>query len=316
MKKTILTLLLLLPALYGSAAAPVPEITPDATYMFIRRDTGELFMDVYEPAKESQTMICGKTKPTIVFMFGGGFIDGSRDSQVYHKWFKDMTGNGYRIVSIDYRLGLRGQKSVGVLQVKPLENAIRMAVEDLYSAILYILDNADTMGIEPDNIVLSGSSAGAISVLQADYELSNRTECAACMPEDFRFAGVMPFAGAIFSRHGKLKYKNSPAPTAFFHGTSDKLVNYKQIRFFNLGFFGSDKIAKRFRKLGFPHYITRFTGHGHEVAEFMDRTEDLQFRFLEQSVMNRSGATLDITVQDPDLPKGTGVQSRKALYGN
>lgn len=316
MKKIILTLCLLFPVLCGAADNPGPELIPDATYMFAKRDTCDLFMDVYEPVKGSETMFRGKAKPTIVFMFGGGFITGTRNAPAYHKWFRDMNENGYRVVSIDYRLGLKGAKSVGVTQVEPLDKAIHMAVEDLYSAILYILDNAPTMGIEPDNIVLSGSSAGAISVLQADYELSNRTEYAACMPEDFRFAGVMPFAGAVFSRHGKLKYKNNPAPTAFFHGTSDKLVNYKQIQFFNLGFFGSDKIAKRFSKFGFPHCITRFTGHGHEVAEFMDRTEDLQFIFLENSVMNRSDATWDITIDDPSLPKGSGVQSRKALYGN
>lgn len=44
-------------------------------------------------------------------------------------------------------------------------------------------------------IFLLGSSAGAITVLQADYMLANRTGHALQMPADFRFAGVVSFSG-------------------------------------------------------------------------------------------------------------------------
>ena len=63
-------------------------INPDGTYMFEKRDDGELFLDVYSPAEGSETSIDGKEKPTILFMFGGGFIQGQRDDASYHKWFK------------------------------------------------------------------------------------------------------------------------------------------------------------------------------------------------------------------------------------
>ena len=83
---------LLISALTSSAAEPV--ITPDGTYMFCKRDTCDLFLDVYNPAKGSETSIKGIQKPTIVFMFGGGFIRGTRDDDSYHSWFKNMTENG------------------------------------------------------------------------------------------------------------------------------------------------------------------------------------------------------------------------------
>lgn len=290
-------------------------ILPDATYMFARKDTCELYMDVYEPA-DSMTMFHGKEKPTILFVFGGGFISGSRDDKSYLQWYRDMADNGYRIVAIDYRLGLKGAKSVGIAQVNAIDEAIHIAVEDLYSAILYIIDNSETMGIDPANIVAGGSSAGAITVLQADYELCNRTEYASCLPEDFRFAGIMSFSGAILSRNGKLKYARTPAPTAFFHGTDDKLVNYGQITFFKLGFFGSDKIAKRFDKFGYSYNIIRYLGHGHEVSGFMGITEDLQIRFLEDNVIDGAKVIYDATVDDERLVRGKGSQSRKELYGN
>ncbi|MCM1501843.1 MAG: alpha/beta hydrolase [Bacteroidales bacterium] len=321
MKKTILAIMAVLAAMVCKAQdsttvqAPIEPVLPDATYMFAQRDTCELFMDVYEPAKGSQTTFEGKVKPAILFMFGGGFIGGRRDDPDYLPWYRKMTENGYRVIAIDYRLGLKGSTSVGLAQVNALDNAIHLAVEDLYSATMYMIDNADALGIDPDSIVICGSSAGAITVLQAEYELCNRTEYASSMPEGFRYAGVMSFSGGILSRDGKLKYDETPCPTALFHGTADKLVNYKQITFFNIGFYGSEKIARRFAKFGYNYNIIRFLDHGHEVAGFMEITTDTQFRFIENNVMKDEKSIVDIIVDDPRLEKGKGSQSRKELYG-
>lgn len=239
-------------ATFQAKAADKP-IEPDGTYMFEKRDTCELFMDVYNPAKGSETSYKGKDKPTVIFMFGGGFIQGTRDDEDYKKWFRQLTDNGYRVISIDYRLGLKGSNKVGVAQVNVLDKAIHMAVEDLFSATRFIIDNADQLGVNPANIVISGSSAGAISVMQAEYEICNRTSWAQVLPEDFNYAGVMSFAGAILSRKGEVKYAETPAPTLMLHGTSDALVNYRQIKFFNLGFFGGGKLVKRFEKFGYNY---------------------------------------------------------------
>ena len=70
---------------FGKTA--VKNIEPDGTYMFEKRDTCDLFLDVYNPAKGSKTTYNGKAKPTIVFMFGGGFIHGTRNDESYNKWF-------------------------------------------------------------------------------------------------------------------------------------------------------------------------------------------------------------------------------------
>ena len=43
-------------------------------------------------------------------------------------------------------------------------------------------DNADQLGFDANNIVISGSSAGAITVMQAEYELCNKTKWAAGLP--------------------------------------------------------------------------------------------------------------------------------------
>ena len=52
----------------AAVSAQEGQLSPDGTYVFEKRDTCDLFMDVYNPAKGSETTIAGKTKPTIVYM--------------------------------------------------------------------------------------------------------------------------------------------------------------------------------------------------------------------------------------------------------
>ena len=289
------------------------EIEADATYLFVERDTCSLYLDLYNPLKGSELTFNGKEKPTIVFMFGGGFVGGRRNDPGYQAWFRQLNGLGYKVVSIDYRLGLKGADKVGVAQVNLLDKAIHMAVEDLFSATEFMIENAEQLGIDPDNIVISGSSAGAISVMQAEYELANRTKWARNLPEDFRYAGVMSFAGAILSREGKLDYKTAPAPTLMLHGTADKVVPYKQIKLFNLGFFGGGKIVRRFEKFGFNYNMYHYLGNGHVIANVMRKTLDLQTMFLERNVMMKDARIIEAEISDP-LIKDKGVKSRKELY--
>jgi predicted esterase len=316
MKKIIITVVAALAAFtFNTERSSAQSIEPDGTYMFVQRDTCELFMDVYNPKRGSQTTFQGKQKPTVIFMFGGGFIRGTRDNKDYHSWFSQMTANGYRIISIDYRLGLKGSNKVGVAQVNVLDKAIHMAVEDLFSATNFIIENAEQLGVDPANLVISGSSAGAISVMQAEYERANRTSWAQVLPADFKYAGVMSFAGAILSREGKVDYKTEPCPTLMLHGTADKVVPYKQIKLFKLGFFGGGKLIERFRKFGFNYNMYHFLDNGHEVAGAMDRTVDLQIGFIENNILQNQDRLIEAAISDPDIVPA-GIKSLKELYGN
>ena len=295
-------------------AVNILSAQPD-TYMFEKRDTCDLFLDIYNPAEGSRTTYKDKEKPTILFMFGGGFIRGTRNDESYLPWFKAMTEDGYRIISIDYRLGLKGSNKVGVAQVNVLDKAIHMGVEDLFSATRFICDNAETLGINPSDIVIAGSSAGAIIAMQAEYEICNKTSWTEVLPEGFRYAGVMSFSGAILSREGKVDYKvHTPAPTLMLHGTADELVPYKQIAFFNLGFFGGGKLVERFKKFGYNFNMFHFIDYGHEVASSMNTTMDLQKRFLETNVIEGKKRIIEAWISDPDVWKGAGPQARKDLY--
>ena len=52
---------------------------------------------------------------------------------------------------------------IGLIQTaKNTVKAEYMGVEDLFSAVNYILANAESLGVDPANIVLVGNSSGAI----------------------------------------------------------------------------------------------------------------------------------------------------------
>ena len=316
MKRLIIISIAILTAAFTSTHAQAQILEPDGTYLYAERDTCSLFLDVYNPAKGSETTFEGKAKPAILFMFGGGFIRGTRDDKSYNSWFRALTEQGYQVISIDYRLGLKGSDKVGVAQVNVLDKAIHMAVEDLFSATCFILENADQFNVSPDGIVISGSSAGAITAMQAEYEIANRTSWASVLPEGFNYAGVMSFSGAILSRKGKVKYETAPCPTLMLHGTADKLVPYRQIALFNLGFFGGGALVKRFEKYGLDYNMYHFIDYGHEIAGAMHSTLDLQLKFLECNVIMGSKRIVEAWISDPDVWKGAGPQSRKELYGN
>ncbi len=191
------------------------------------------------------------------FCFGGGFKEGERDAKIYSSFFNYFASKGFTVASIDYRLGMKGQKAPpGLFNYKPIQNSISLAVADLYSATSYLLENAEELYIDPSLIIISGSSAGAITVLQADYRERDNHPSASVLPDNFRYAGVIAFAGGIFSTEGVPSYAKKACSHSFFHGSADKLVPYDNIRLFNIGMFGSKSLAKRFREEHYPYIST------------------------------------------------------------
>lgn len=296
MKRFFLLFALLLFAAVASAQK--------ATYKVAQRDTCDLYMDVYEPV-----VIPGDTldRPTILFVFGGGFIMGQRDDPFVLPWFQLLNENGYRVVSVDYRLGLKGVRMrldlFHLIQSAELtKKAVDIGVEDVFASVRYLADHPE-LGVKMDNIVISGSSAGAMISLSSELEACNRTERAEILPEGFHFAGVMSFAGAIMSNNGKPTYKRTPCPQLLIHGTMDEAVAYEKMGFGRWGMFGSSYLVENVLKpKGCTYQIYRYVGHGHDMAANMLANWPEEKRFLEVSVMGKKPLIIDSTVDDPTMP--------------
>lgn len=279
-------------------------VSAQETYRFVERDTCALYLDIFRPDSSAQTTFNGVAKPAIMFVFGGGFVSGKRSDASIRPWFKRLNANGYTVVAIDYRLGMKGYKMAKGLRgaVKALDRFMlsqQVGVEDVFSAVSFLAAHPE-LNVPADNIVLSGSSAGAIISLACANAIANgETEG---LPEGFGFKGVMSFSGAIISKTGAPKFKQAPCPILFFHGTADKIVAYNHFGLPRRGLWGSDYIAKRLKKQGCNYSIWRFDGLGHDVAAYMGFMWDVERVFLEKNVMQGIRCEVDALVNDPSLP--------------
>ncbi len=281
------------------------SLSAQDTYLFAQRDTCSLYLDVYDVTSGAETSYLGNPKPTVLFVFGGGFVSGERSSDFYQEWFKTLNDNGYAVVTIDYRLGMKGykvQKGLsGLLKAaERFKLAQEVAVEDVYSAVAFLAANQDEVGIDPSNLVIAGSSAGAITALAAEYKIVNGE--AAGLPEGFNFKGVMSFAGGILSDTGAPKYKAKPCPILFLHGTADGAVAYNKVGGLGKGIWGSNYLVKQLDKLGADYCIYRFTDRTHDVAGYMQACWSLEKDFLEKNVTQGAHRVVDAVVDDASLP--------------
>ena len=237
--------------------------TQPTTYCFAEGEE-PLYLDHYRSAGEG-------AHPCVLFAFGGGFSHGSRNNERYLPYFEMLLSEGFDVVSVDYRLGmaytLDKTEDVGPLEgAWAMYRSVNYAAEDVLRATKFVVDNAEKLGIDPSLIVASGSSAGAIAVLQAENYISNRSRYAKILPEKFNFAGVIAFAGAIYSVLGEPDWDAQPCPIMLFHGNADRNVPYRKATILATGFYGSDFIAEQLHEKGATYYFHSAHYRDHDLA--------------------------------------------------
>jgi hypothetical protein len=99
--------------------------------------------DIYIPDSEEPT-------PLLIYIHGGGFTGGSRDTSGRESLVSGFLDNGVAFASIDYRL-LVSPDPDGV--IKPLTDSTR--------ALQFVRYHHEQLNVDPDNVILMGGSAGA-----------------------------------------------------------------------------------------------------------------------------------------------------------
>ncbi len=108
-------------------------------------------------------------RPLVVWIHGGGFIQGSRaDFQSLAEiWAK----RGYTAVTISYRLGIHGGAFDPPFAYDEAElvRACFRGVQDVRTGLRFLSKNAEQYGIDTSRIAIGGASAGSIIALHVAY---------------------------------------------------------------------------------------------------------------------------------------------------
>lgn len=261
MKKQILlcamTLLLV-------AESVVGQVVEKKTYTYAHRGERAMYLDIYSTNQS--------VEPCLLYIFGGAFLAGQRAEEEVVEVYEYFAQRGWKVVAIDYRLGLlplleEPEVERGLLDFRAmLINAIDIATEDLVEATAYLVSNAETLGIDPAKIVTLGSSAGAITALQAEWSICNSKPVASLLPADFNYAGVVAMAGAICAKGRKLEWQRTPCPMLLFHGDADRNVPYDKQSLFGVSLFGSEVIAESLSKLESPYWFYDAENMDHNLS--------------------------------------------------
>ena len=187
-----------------------------------RGENEQLFLDLYRPAQGTTTLV---DRPLVVFAHGGSFKSGTRKSDEIAGYLRRMAEHGFAAATISYRLrpvGTAGSKPNHELIVEAAlgdSDTLRDAHHDMLAAVRFLRANAGTFGIDPDRIAVGGSSAGAVTALQAAINTED--------PGESGTPGVSSEVAAAISVSGAADPDHIEAgdpPFLMFHGGADTTV--------------------------------------------------------------------------------------------
>lgn len=107
--------------------------------------------------------IGGERLPVVVYIFGGGWMSGANTQTVSNASGLAATGRVIG-VSINYRLGAFGALSLSQYG-GALAEATNLCLQDMITALKWVRTNIARFGGDPDNVTITGHSAGAFSAL-------------------------------------------------------------------------------------------------------------------------------------------------------
>ncbi len=217
-----------------------PEIAEAQVEVYKTVGDVELNVWIFEPKTSDKT----SKRPAAVFFFGGGWRSGSPTQFVPH--CQHLVQRGVVGIVVDYRVSSRHNVKMTA------------CIADAKSAIRWVRENADRLGVDPDRIVAGGGSAGghlaAATALLPEFDESTDNMKISCRPNAmllFNPALVLaPVDGQQFfdeERAERFKdasgvdpvkvspYHNVSAnapPAIIFHGKSDTTVPYATAELF------------------------------------------------------------------------------------
>ena len=261
----------------------------------------DLKLDVYYPKTD-----LFKNRPLVMLIHGGAFYIGSKESACEATLATSLAKRGYLVASIDYRLGFK-------LMPSDIELSAYRAIQDANAALRFLAHNAKGLGIDPTQVYIGGTSAGAVAslntafmknderperIMKASQEglLGKIEESGNKYTEKFTIKAVVNMWGAVADLN--IIDKDENIPVLSIHGTADDIVPFENDYPFRNSLminrlvmdkmYGSKSIHDRLQILGIRNRLVSLDGLGHEpelatyntLNNWMDTISNNVSRFL------------------------------------
>ena len=142
---------------YGADCMQLP-FPSDAAPLGMKPAEDCLYLNVWRPAHPAD-----KKLPVLVWIYGGGFVNGGSSPAVYDG--SPFARDGVVFVSFNYRLGRFGFFAHPALSAeKPGAPLANYAIMDQIAALKWVRRNIAAFGGDSANVTICGESAGGMSV--------------------------------------------------------------------------------------------------------------------------------------------------------
>jgi lysophospholipase L1-like esterase/pimeloyl-ACP methyl ester carboxylesterase len=231
----------------------------------IAGESEKLLVDIYSPTADTL-----KKRPLVVFIHGGGFVNGDKGSGYPILFSTGLAKRGYVSSSINYRLGIEKPKN----DTSYFESMYR-GVQDAKAAIRFFRKNAEKYGIDTSRIYVMGGSAGSKVAMHLAYldqnevpPYINTTKLGALEGKSGN-EGYSSKVKAVVNCWGAMidyRWINSgDVPLFSLHGTGDKTVPFDSSYTYHGFKYGSSILYQRALSLGIPTGLKLFENAGHTL---------------------------------------------------
>jgi len=223
-----------------------------------------------------------KYRPFVLMVHEGAFLFGDLENEMVLA--RGLAQRGYAAASINYRLGFQGasQSFACGSNAQEAVRAVYRAVQDTYAALHYFVDRAEQFGIDTRQVMLAGSSAGAITVTALAY--MNEADFEALAPgitkalgrldpqaenSPFRVRALLTQLGYGIFR-GEFITASNALPTVLFQRVGDNVLPFYGGTFLSCptypGMVGAKVAVDQLKKYKIPFELNYENLEGHRLS--------------------------------------------------
>jgi para-nitrobenzyl esterase len=179
---------------YGRIYGPGSNNTYDSTIgTTLNQSVGSedcLYLNIWRPSTDAANL------PVIVFIYGGSDVSGYTADPTYNGANLAKTANAV-VVTINYRVGLFGWLNLAQLKTgtSVLDDSGNFGTLDNIKALEFVKANIANFGGNPNNVTVTGQSAGAINVYA--LMVSPLTQIAGLFQKAAAFSGGISLASDL-----------------------------------------------------------------------------------------------------------------------